>query len=283
LTEEGRAAAPIPASASARSASAPEAAAQAGAQAGAEAEAEAGIVQPVRSARSPVLAPRALLAATQADMGWLTRRVAPHTAHSRGLYTSRLVQTASERGELTLVGPLMGAPYAVMLLETLLAWGAREFLFLGWCGAIQPDLGVGDLVWAVDAHIDEGTSPSYGQSWQGAVAASGRALARRTAAVLKREGLALRQGRVWTTDAIFRETPAKVKHHQGAGTLAVEMEVSALYSAAAFHGASAQALLCVSDLLADLTWRPGFKNEAFNTNRQRLCAAALKICLEKDP
>jgi purine-nucleoside phosphorylase len=249
----------------------------------AEAGAEAGIVQPVRSAKSPVLAPRVLLIAPQADMDWLVRRVAPHTAHARNLYTSRLVQTVSDQGELSLVGPLMGAPYAVMLLETLLSWGAREFLFMGWCGAIQPDLKAGDLIWATDALIDEGTSPSYGRSWQGWVAASGRALSKRAAAVLAGEGLAARRGRVWTTDAIFRETPTKVKHHQRAGNLAVEMEVSALYSAAAFHGVPALALLSVSDLLADLTWRPGFKSETFNTNRRRLCHAALKICLENRP
>jgi purine-nucleoside phosphorylase len=177
----------------------------------------------------------------------------------------------------------MGAPYAVMLLETLLAWGARDLLFVGWCGAIQAGLKVGDLIWATEARIDEGTSPSYGQSWQGRVVASARGLAARAAQVLKREGIAVQRGGVWTTDAIFRETPTKVRGFQQAGVLAVEMEVSALYSAAAYYGADLLALLTVSDSLADLTWRPGFRDEAFHANRRRLCEAALKICLEKDP
>jgi purine-nucleoside phosphorylase len=216
-------------------------------------------------------------------MDWLTRRVAPHSAHTRGLYTSRLVQLASDQGELTLVGPLLGAPYAAMLLETLIAWGANEFLFVGWCGGIQQGLGVGDLIWATEAHIDEGTSPSYGQSWQGRVASTGQSLGQRVKGASRRQGLHLRRGAVWTTDAVFRETPAKVKAHQQAGALAVEMEVSALYSVAAFHGVTCLALLTVSDLLADLTWRPGFKAERFKTNRRRLCEAALQTCLEKDP
>jgi purine-nucleoside phosphorylase len=177
----------------------------------------------------------------------------------------------------------MGAPYAVMLLETLVAWGAREFLFVGWCGAIQADIEVGDLIWATAAHIDEGTSPSYGQPWQGRVAIAAPALGQRVKGVARREDLYLRRGAVWTTDAVFRETPAKVRGFQQAGVLAVEMEVSALYSAAAFHGCACLALLTVSDLLADLTWRPGFKEERFNTNRRRLCKAALTTCLEKDP
>lgn len=245
--------------------------------------AEVGIVQPIRTAKTPLLAPRVLMAATQVDVDWLARHVAVHVKGSRRLYTSRLIQTASDRGDLTIVGPLMGAPYAVMLLETLFAWGAREFLFVGWCGGIDPGTAIGDLIWVDAAHIDEGTSPAYGQPWQGCVKPSGSRLSQRTAKVLGGAGLELRQGPVWTTDAIFRETPSKVAHFQNAGALAVEMEVSAIYSAAAFHGAASLALLTVSDLLADFTWRPGFKHDAFKHNRQRLCEAALKICLEKDP
>lgn len=244
---------------------------------------ERGIVQPVISANSPTIAPRVLLAATQNDFQWLADQAAPHAVSKRKLYASQLIQIVSEQCELTVVGSLMSAPYAVMLLETLLAWGAREFLFLGWCGGIHREIAVGDLLWATEAHIDEGTSPSYGQKWQGWVSASGRRLAERAAKVLDREAIALRRGPVWTTDAVFRETPSKVRRYQQAGALAVEMEVSALYSAAAFHGVPCLALLAVSDLLADGTWRPGFKAERFNTNRRRLCEAALKICFEQEP
>jgi purine-nucleoside phosphorylase len=244
---------------------------------------ERGIVQPVTTANTPTLAPRVLLAATQNDFQWLADRIAPQVAAKRNLYASRLIQTTSEAGELTVAGPFMGSAYAVMLLETLLTWGAGEFLFLGWCGGIHRGIEVGDLLWATDAFIDEGTSPSYGQEWQGRVSAPAGRLAKRAAKVLAREAIAFRQGPLWTTDAVFRETPSKVKRFQQAGALAVEMEVSALYSAAAFHKMPCLALLTVSDLLTDGTWRPGFKAERFNTNRRRLCEAALKICLEKEP
>jgi purine-nucleoside phosphorylase len=223
-----------------------------------------------------------LLAATQNDFQWLAAQVAAQAASKRHLYSSRLIQLTSEEGELTVVGPLMGCAYAVMLLETLLAWGAREFLFLGWCGGIHREIKVGDLLWATEALIDEGTSPSYGQEWQGRVPAPDGQLAERAAEVLERETIAFRRGPVWTTDAVFRETPSKVRHYRQAGALAVEMEVSALYSAATFHKVPCLALLTVSDLLTDGTWRPGFKAERFNTNRRRLCEAALKICLEKE-
>jgi hypothetical protein len=39
----------------------------------------------------------------------------------------------------------MGAPMAVMLLEQLIALGARRLLYLGFCGALVPSYRIGDL------------------------------------------------------------------------------------------------------------------------------------------
>src|SRR5687767_2274707 len=39
----------------------------------------------------------------------------------------------------------MGAPMAVMLLEQLIALGARRFLYVGFCGALAPSYCIGDL------------------------------------------------------------------------------------------------------------------------------------------
>ena len=55
----------------------------------------------------------------------------------------------------------MGAPYAVMILETLAAWGAKQVIFLGWCGAISATVSIGDILVPTLAWIDEGTSRAY--------------------------------------------------------------------------------------------------------------------------
>ena len=47
-------------------------------------------------------------------------------------------------------------------------------------------------------------------------------------------------GRVWTTDAIFREMGWKVRQYGAAGILAVEMELAALLAVAQVRGVAAR-------------------------------------------
>ena len=93
-------------------------------------------------------------------------------------------------------------------------------------------------------------------------------------------GRRLHRGPVWTTDAPFRETPAKVSDYQRRGALAVEMECSALFTVAAFRAVSAAALLVVSDELSSLTWRPGFRDPRFTRGREAACDAIGRLCSE---
>jgi hypothetical protein len=60
------------------------------------------------------------------------------------------------------------------------------------------------------------------------------------------------KGPIWTTDAIYRETPEKVTAYQQQNILAVEMEVSALLAVASFRSVQMAALLVVSDELSQL-------------------------------
>src|SRR5438128_441894 len=55
----------------------------------------------------------------------------------------------------------MGAPMAVMLLEQLIALGARRLLYLGFCGALVPSYRIGDLFLPAQAIREEGTSYHY--------------------------------------------------------------------------------------------------------------------------
>src|SRR5215470_14805823 len=55
----------------------------------------------------------------------------------------------------------MGAPMAVMLLEQLIALGARRLLYLGFCGALVHSYRIGDLFLPGHAIREEGTSYHY--------------------------------------------------------------------------------------------------------------------------
>ena len=150
----------------------------------------------------------------------------------------------------------IGAPVAVMLLEQLIALGARRFLYLGFCGALEPALVIGDLFIPQQAIREEGTSYHYLPA--GVEPAASPAMTAPLQKEGERQGLHLRQGRLWTTDAPYRETAEKIADFRAAGVQAVDMEVAALLSVAAYRGCEVAALLVVSDECYHPTWRPGF-------------------------
>ena len=88
-------------------------------------------------------------------------------------------------------------------------------------------------------------------------------------------GEAFHAGKVWTTDAPYRETEAKVREYGSQGILAVEMEMSALFTVARFRGVALAGLLVVSDELSNLTWRHGLRDNRFRRNRHKAVRAAL--------
>jgi uridine phosphorylase len=163
-----------------------------------------------------------------------------------------------------LAGPFIGAPHAVIALEKLIVLGARRILVLGWCGSLQPDLKIGDLVIPDRAIPEEGTSQHYPLP-HGAPRSDSR-LNRVLEISLVEQGFTFTRGEIWTTDAIYRETPEKVRRYQEKGVLAVEMEISALLTVAAYRSVSLAGLLVVSDELSDLKWRPGFSNPVLKEN-----------------
>jgi purine-nucleoside phosphorylase len=85
-------------------------------------------------------------------------------------------------------------------------------------------------------------------------------------------------GAVWSTDGVYRETREKVETFQRAGVLAVEMEISALFSVARFRGVELGGILVVSDELSSFVWRPGFKDDRFIAGRHTACQMVKELC-----
>ncbi len=182
--------------------------------------------------------------------------------------------------EFSIAGPYIGAPYGVMLLESLIAKGAKDIVILGWCGAISNTLAPGDLVVPDSALVDEGTSRHYMKlAEDDPKVLPDRSLSKTLVDYLTSAGESPLQTPIWTTDAIYRETPEKVAWFREKGACAVEMECSALFAVAAYRKVRAAALLIVSDTLAteDGDWDPGFKRKRFKTMRQFACKSAVEI------
>jgi len=155
-------------------------------------------------------------------------------------------------GRVALVQSIAGAPWAAGHIEELAAFGYRKFIACGGCGVLEKDIAVGHLVIPVAAVRDEGTSYHYAAPSR-EIEMDGRAARVIEGALLGRK-VPYIKGKTWTTDAFFRETPARVRRRRQEGCVVVEMETSAFIAAARFNGVEFGQILYGGDSLAGDEW-----------------------------
>ncbi len=205
-----------------------------------------------------------------------SHRVSP----AEGYFSNHLRYLDEEDGRIAIAGNFgVGSPAAAVMLEELIAFGARRFVSVGTAGSLLADLVPGSLVLCDAALRDEGTSYHYLPG--GGPVYPSETLTARLRAALESRGLAYRAGPSWTTDAIYRETPAEILMHSGSGALVVEMEASALFAVARFRSCLIAACFSVSDTLAELAWRPEFHAETTAEGLEALFGAALEALKEE--
>jgi uridine phosphorylase len=127
-----------------------------------------------------------------------------------------------------IIGRTIGGPYAVLIAEQLHAAGVRLIIGLTSAGRIAVDLPLPGLVVATSAIRDEGTSYHYLPPEEDAICPSHLTLP--IARELSNIGLAVRMGKVWTTDAPYRETSEQLAKWEREGVLAVEMQAASLFA-----------------------------------------------------
>jgi uridine phosphorylase len=147
-----------------------------------------------------------------------------------------------------LIGGTVGAPFAVLVSEQLIASGCRNIIGYSSAGAVSRELKPPCLIVPDRAVRDEGTSYHYLPP-EDEVRADSRLpeiLARRAEAC----GLPVRRGATWTTDAPYRETASQIERHRREGVLTVEMEAAALMALAKVRPCEVASLLHVTNAMA---------------------------------
>ena len=237
------------------------------------------IVRPVKGKNSPQPGACAVMVSSESDLRMLCRKMNLLENCFIKLFTSRLY-IDNRRANLTLVGPFIGAPYAVMILETLIARGVRKILFFGWCGAISPDVKIGDIIIPTGAIIDEGTSRHYKKGENFCVRPPGH-ITEKIKEALSQRGICFQTGLIWSTDAVYRETCERVKYYQNKDALAVDMELSALFTVGSFREVEVGWVLIVSDEISTCKQVAGFSRQCFKKSRADVCEAISSMCLKK--
>ncbi len=151
--------------------------------------------------------------------------------------------------------PAYGAARAVEPVHVLGLCGTPVAIQIGSCGGLQPQVRTGDVVVSERATIGEGASAYYGG--QGSSPADGLLVDRALTALVGRRQRA-HCGPTVSTDALLAQPESLVAQWAAAGHLGVDMESSAVFSAAAAFGVGAASLLFVWDELPGRSWTDSF-------------------------
>ncbi|MBN1310537.1 MAG: nucleoside phosphorylase [Anaerolineae bacterium] len=153
---------------------------------------------------------------------------------------------------LAVTHPGIGAPLAAALLEETIARGCRKFIACGGAGVLQSEIAQGRIIIPISAVRDEGTSYHYLPPGR-EVSASPEGIAA-VEKVLQAHEVPYVIGKTWTTDAFYRETPARITHRKAEGCVAVEMEAAAFFAVARFRGVTFAQILYGGDDVGGAEW-----------------------------
>lgn len=182
-----------------------------------------------------------------------------------------------EGAKLVAVMSPIGAPAAAALFEALIAIGCTTFTAIGSSGGLLPEHPPGTVV-VPDAVIrDDGVSYHYAPAARHAHPTTDMQQSMRTA--FTAAGHTPVTGDVWTTDAIFRETPDKIALRIDQGAIAVDMEASALATIAAFRGVRLGHAVYLADTLHNDIWDPTELIDRDSDFRYELLRTAARACL----
>jgi uridine phosphorylase len=164
------------------------------------------------------------------------------------------------------------APDTAITTEILCAAGAQSLIRIGSCGSLQEHVKIGDLVIVTGALRGEGTSRYYVAENFSTTAHADIVNALKAAA----GGLKVRYhlGRIFTTDALFQETPELIQQLNEQNLSSIDMVTSTFLTIAQVRGKKAGAVLAVSDEC--LCGKFGFRDPAFLAAEQKTIEVARK-------
>jgi uridine phosphorylase len=117
---------------------------------------------------------------------------------------------------------------------------------------LDSKIDVGHVIIPTSAIRDEGTSYHYMPPSREVEADKDAVQA--IMKTLDKHGVPYDLGKTWTTDAIYRETPQKVKKRREEGAITVEMEAATFFAVAQFRGVQFGQLLYGGDDLGGEAW-----------------------------
>ena len=177
---------------------------------------------------------------------------------------------------LALFNAAVGAPMCVGDLEDVFAMGAECAVVFGTCGVLDPSIADCSVIVPNAAIRDEGTSYHYAPPAR-EIAVNGRYL-HAFRVLLDTLGCPYTVGKVWTTDAFYRETRAKMERRRSEGCVCVDMECASVAAMAAFRGKDVLQFFYAADNLAAEQWdKRSLSNEDRLADKDKVAYLAMEM------
>lgn len=149
---------------------------------------------------------------------------------------------------LTIQSSGMGGPSAAIVLEELCDLGAEIIVRVGTCGALDPEIALGEIIVVTEARCEDGASRSLSHA---STLEPDRELVTQLNEAAERIDRPTRSGPIASVD-LFYDPDGEARYHglRSNGVLAIEMEAATVLAVARRRSVRAACVLGVTDVLA---------------------------------
>ncbi len=177
---------------------------------------------------------------------------------------------------INIFNPGLGGPMSAGFLEELISLGVKECIACGGAGVLKSDIKMGEVIVATEAVREEGTSYHYIEHDENILV--NKKILKAIGKVLKQNNINYIEGKVWTTDAIYRETRKKIADKKEEGCIAVDMEFASMLAVSLFRNINFGQILYGGDNVSGEIWeyRKWRENEDIQSKIFWLCTDVLE-------
>lgn len=173
----------------------------------------------------------------------------------------------------------VGAAGCIGVLEELIAYGAKKLVIFGTCGVLDQSIDDASIIIPNIAMRDEGTSYHY-QAASDEIAVNTKYLSL-AESFFSQRNIHYTIGKIWTTDAFYRETRHKMNQRKARGCICVDMECSAIAAWSDFRNIDVFHFFYAADNLDQESWDArSLSNHALLDEKDKIAELALQFAYE---
>jgi uridine phosphorylase len=178
--------------------------------------------------------------------------------------------------EIVLFMSYVGAAGCVAVLEDIFAMGVEKIILFGTCGVLNGDIKDCSIIIPNFAMRDEGTSFHYARPSD--EIRVNKKYQDEFIKILEQHNCSYTIGKVWTTDACYRETREKVDRRKESGCICVDMECSAVAALADFREKEVFQFFYAADNLDNENWDArSLSNSSKILDKDRIALLAMEL------